>query len=969
MNAFQSAVRAISSQYQNVQHETQYDLGTFEASVAAPSNEELYHERWEKTPRQRGRQAKDPNAEYIRFDCKDIDDFQTCLSEYLQAPTAPAEHATIEFHFPVTSAFMVYTRDFKRDSSTMWTSADVPDLMRKTAVSVMEVLQPTENAKDQIVRQKAVARTIVEAIQRADGFRYSFHNNWMSREDRAHRFSFFCNDSTLNKGRAANGGVGTEGRAKKKPVYDCKGLIAVKFSITKNNLEVHYRHVPVHKTYEERAPLPRKESKRRRMMEVLDPEAAKRLEKRQKREAQLKEIGPAKKRGRPPKSSKVAGSVPTVSRTGTADESLQPLIDFLGSAERQTPGLGNTTYIDIEDDDGDGGGIMIADDVQVQDSVDDINTESSTPVAFPAQKRKELQTKPSAEAPKPPKGRPKYLGPVIPGTMEGSLDSGNLSWEGPDQPPGSAEARQTEKAKKDKTAKKAGSSGQNKDKDAPSADVADSSLSELELLKKQLAATQERLQKLEADKQNPPAWNYPPYPYPYYPYPPPPPGYYPPPPPNAWPNTPAGSTAQRPHEFQPYQHPIRTSQSNAPPLYPGGPPHPNAPRTAMPPPPLPQTPSQSVDIARDGSVSSANQKSTATTPVVGATTDENVSAVVEGIVTENASHLSSESIRRSVDGQDTSQPKPTNTSQPTVSNSNITSAASQRTSSQPPTTTTPYVQRAPYLQIPPPPPYRRAEPLTGVLKLVDNDSVQRAAHNVSFQVKQNSKTVGPQQGKLKLVSAPSGSTSGPSSSIAEDARMKGFFDSALAAITGPQSASALPVVMYSPNKRKKASQSAPASAVESQLSYPPPYGYPPYPYPPPGSYPYPPLQQPYSPPQQPSYTFVQPPVPVQFPPKPGEQPPPGYEALRAQMVAHAQTVPSPPLEAAHTIAESAKSGQAATADVASTSYAKVGGTIPTEEVAAVDTSSPVGSVVPASEAVIANARAISPQSISSDDSG
>lgn len=87
------------------------------------------------------------------------------------------------------------------------------------------------------------------------------------------------------------------------------------------------------------------------------------------------------------------------------------------------------------------------------------------------------------------------------------------------------------------------------------------------------------------------------------------------------------------------------------------------------------------------------------------------------------------------------------------------------------------------------------------------------------------------------------------------------------------------------------------------------------------------------------------------------------------MVAHAQTVPSPPLEAAHTIAESAKSGQAATADVASTSYAKVGGTIPTEEVAAVDTSSPVGSVVPASEAVIANARAISPQSISSDDSG
>ena len=62
------------------------------------------------------------------------------------------------------------------------------------------------------------------------------------------------------------------GKGVRKPVYDCKGVIHVKFSAVKQNLEVQYRHIPLHKTYEERAPPPRNGSKRRKLMELYNPE-------------------------------------------------------------------------------------------------------------------------------------------------------------------------------------------------------------------------------------------------------------------------------------------------------------------------------------------------------------------------------------------------------------------------------------------------------------------------------------------------------------------------------------------------------------------------------------------------------------------------------------------------------------------------------------------------------------------------
>jgi hypothetical protein len=75
----------------------------------------------------------------------------------------------------------------------------------KTSMSVLEALAPTADPKEKMRKQRAIAKTCVETIQRTDGYRYSFHNCWNSREDDSFRFSYYCNDSLLNKDRAANG--------------------------------------------------------------------------------------------------------------------------------------------------------------------------------------------------------------------------------------------------------------------------------------------------------------------------------------------------------------------------------------------------------------------------------------------------------------------------------------------------------------------------------------------------------------------------------------------------------------------------------------------------------------------------------------------------------------------------------------------------------------------------------------------
>lgn len=107
--------------------------------------------------------------------------------------------------------------------------------------------------------QRAASRGIVAAIEAADGFKYCFNNTWRAKEDNGQRYSYICQDSVQNKDRHANDCArtrkhlrGAGARGLKKPTYDCKGTVIVKYSSTRRCVDVYYKHHAVHATVVDR---------------------------------------------------------------------------------------------------------------------------------------------------------------------------------------------------------------------------------------------------------------------------------------------------------------------------------------------------------------------------------------------------------------------------------------------------------------------------------------------------------------------------------------------------------------------------------------------------------------------------------------------------------------------------------------------------------------------------------------------
>jgi hypothetical protein len=328
---------------------------------------------WPQMPVQlaRGRQPRDALAKIVSYTVASMDDFETALREYLNAPSDQPEHTEAQLSFWIGTSFMVLAPNVSQSQQQQQQQPPPPHLapqnqqnqqvppgfqppngfptpygapshayqsipdpavaltlqpsfqqhhqhhqqqqppavsngshsttagkkpQHKVSLSIMEALQPTTDPKDKMRKQRAIAKCCVDAIQRIDGYRYSFHNCWNSREDDSFRFSYYCNDSLLNKDRAANGKGAKLGKRATKPVYDCKGVLSIKFSATKETLDVFYKHVPVHKTYEERAPPPRKDSKRRKYLEENDPETLAKIMNRPKEDSAEPTPRPPKKK-------------------------------------------------------------------------------------------------------------------------------------------------------------------------------------------------------------------------------------------------------------------------------------------------------------------------------------------------------------------------------------------------------------------------------------------------------------------------------------------------------------------------------------------------------------------------------------------------------------------------------------------------------------------------------------------------
>ena len=242
-------------------------------------------------PRPRGRAPKDPHAYVARYNCSSLQDLETNLRSYLHTQSTPPEHSSCELTIWAGASFMVNlppphsTAAAQQRAGALQPvvdalrvqnaqgSASGADISGETvALSVLDALQPLADSKETMSRQRAISKVCIASIQRVDGFRYSFHNTWKSGEDNAYRFSWYCNDSLLNKDRVANGKSGSRGKRATKPVYDCKGVLSIKFSATRQCIDVIYKHVPIHATYEERAPPPRKHAKRRVDWELTNPE-------------------------------------------------------------------------------------------------------------------------------------------------------------------------------------------------------------------------------------------------------------------------------------------------------------------------------------------------------------------------------------------------------------------------------------------------------------------------------------------------------------------------------------------------------------------------------------------------------------------------------------------------------------------------------------------------------------------------
>lgn len=482
-----------------------------------------------KPPRARGRHAKDPLGISVHFKCQRVEDMELKLREYLDNPTGEAEHTTLEFSFPITAAFMVPKRE------PIGTQAQTPhkrtpytySTFSKTAVSVIDALHTIQDPSERALTQRAISKALVESVQRADGYKYSFHNHWLSREDQASRFSYYCNDSSLNKGRAANAGAAKlrDNVKIRKPVYECQGLLSIKFSITKMSLELHYKHVPLHPSYEERAPRPRKESKRRRLLEIFNPELlptrASGKRGKSKAEPRFKDKASKKRRATEP-----VPQTNTASGPDPVDEqSLQPLFDFLGSAGR----------------------------IELQPSPEAVPDQPTSLLAAESTQAPDNGAVADAESTgRASSKQPKEKPTPYPGMMAGFMSGESITW-------GSKKAirapRQAKRSKRTSAPAPNAASPPSSQTTSPSTTVPAPS-SELDALKAQLQAAEQKIRDLEAEKTRsntsiswsipsrpdysqpyyPPSQAQPPHHFPY----PPPQWHYPPPPGPLPPGSPPG---------------------------------------------------------------------------------------------------------------------------------------------------------------------------------------------------------------------------------------------------------------------------------------------------------------------------------------------------------------------------------------------------------------------------------------------
>lgn len=184
----------------------------------------------------RGRATRETITPTITFQCASLEELEDSLRSHLSDRPASLEHATCGFTIWAGASFaVILPRDAQESSLPGQLLASPHTAMPAaatfvprpplpggtTSLSITQALTPMLDEKRTAERQRAITKTIIAAMQRVDGYRYSFHNSWKSKEEGAWRFSYYCNDSLLNKDRVANGKAGTAGKSHAVDFNDC----------------------------------------------------------------------------------------------------------------------------------------------------------------------------------------------------------------------------------------------------------------------------------------------------------------------------------------------------------------------------------------------------------------------------------------------------------------------------------------------------------------------------------------------------------------------------------------------------------------------------------------------------------------------------------------------------------------------------------------------------------------------------
>ncbi|KAH3944810.1 hypothetical protein HBH70_159820 [Parastagonospora nodorum] len=115
------------------------------------------------------------------------------------------------------------------------------------------------DGKDRLKVQRAIARSIIEAVQDADGFKYAEKSAQSKDGGDGARFKYVCRDSVQFKNKRSHkkkkekpeNSDDCEAQPKKEgdpqlQGYGCGGAIHIKFSIKREAINVVYKHNPIH---------------------------------------------------------------------------------------------------------------------------------------------------------------------------------------------------------------------------------------------------------------------------------------------------------------------------------------------------------------------------------------------------------------------------------------------------------------------------------------------------------------------------------------------------------------------------------------------------------------------------------------------------------------------------------------------------------------------------------------------------